>query len=49
MYQIIISNSAEKDFEKLPGLTLKKIEIAIDALAGQKLFVAPLAHEFNSI
>lgn len=35
MYQIIVSNSAEKDMERLPIQTLKKIEVAIDALAEQ--------------
>ncbi len=32
MYQVIISNSAEKDMEKLPSATLKKVGIAIDQL-----------------
>jgi len=33
MYQIIISNSAEKDMEKLPVYALKKVEVAIDLLS----------------
>lgn len=33
MYQIVISNSAEKDMDKLPAIALKKIGMAIDDLA----------------
>ena len=33
MYQIFISNSAEKDLEKLPLVAMKRIESAIDNLA----------------
>jgi mRNA interferase RelE/StbE len=33
MYRIIISNSAEKDMNKLPKVALKKVEHAIDHLA----------------
>jgi mRNA interferase RelE/StbE len=33
MYQILISNSAEKDMNRLPAIALKKIEVAIDHLA----------------
>jgi len=33
MYRIIISNSAEKDMDKLPRISLKKVEIAIDRLS----------------
>ena len=33
MYQIIISNSAEKDIERLPSVILKRIGKAIDNLA----------------
>ena len=33
MYQIIVSNSAEKDMEKLPSTALKKVEGAINLLA----------------
>jgi mRNA interferase RelE/StbE len=33
MYQIIISNSAEKDMDKLPKPALKKVAVAIDNLS----------------
>jgi len=33
MYQIIISNSAEKDMDKLPLFTMKKVAVAIDRLS----------------
>src|SRR5438105_4569034 len=35
MYQIIVSNSAEKDLDKLPVIALKKIEVAIDHLSNE--------------
>lgn len=33
MYQIIITNSAEKDLEKLPKSALQKVGLAIDKLS----------------
>ena len=33
MYHILISNSAEKDMDKLPSAALKKVEVAIDHLS----------------
>ena len=33
MYRILISNSAEKDMDKLPSAALKKVEAAIDYLS----------------
>lgn len=35
MYQIVISNSAEKDMEKLPTTVLRKVGTAIDNLASE--------------
>jgi len=35
MYRIIISNSAEKDMDKLPAVALKKVGSAIDHLASE--------------
>ena len=35
MYRIIISNSAEKDMERLPATVVKRVGNAIDKLAEQ--------------